>query len=439
MDSTQQLNSSLDDIPESSFVILIGDFNLPAINWSLDHPNPNNNGGLLEGKLRELVGDHFLEQLITDSTHRDGNKLDLLLCNYPEIINNVTLSTSEQFGFPTDHHIIEFEIQQTFARAKPIKWTIFDYRRGKFEDFRISLLQAGFNNDDLLTEEIDQHWTRWKEWFLTHVNKFIPTKVVRDANSPPWVDQEVRHLLRKKYAALKKYRQSKTTARNKKLRTLTQTIKYAMRQKHRHYLRKIKGSFLDNPKLFWSYHKSTCRHRASKVSEISYKSITAKTAVQKAELFNAFFSSVFTSPQSNINEDTVDNSLPIRTELNLSDIAIGADKVANFLNGLDTSKASGPVGLPSRLLKECAQQIAPSLCTFKCYGLTGSLLNWFANYLKYRRQRVVVDGAASQGTPVTSGVPQGSMLGPMLFVIFISDAPEVINNEGVPALFADDT
>ena len=214
-DCIQQLNSSLDDIPEASRIILIGDFNLPAIDWSLDHPNPNNNGGLLKDKFCELVGDHFLEQLITGSTHCDGSKLDLLLFNYPEIINNVTLSTSEQFGFPTDHHIIEFEIQQTISRAKPIKRTIFDYKRGNFQDLRTSILQAGFNIDGLLTEEIDQHWIRWKEWFLTHVNNFIPTKVVRDANSPPWVDQEVRHLLRKKYAALKKYRQSKTTPVNR--------------------------------------------------------------------------------------------------------------------------------------------------------------------------------------------------------------------------------
>jgi hypothetical protein len=105
------------------------------------------------------------------------------------------------------------------------------------------------------------------------------------------------------------------------------------------------------------------------VSEISYKGVTAKTAVHKAELFNAFFSSVFTSPRSNIGEDTTDNSLPIRTEQNLSDIAIGVDEVANCLHGLDTSKASGPDGLPSRLLKECAQQIAPSLCTLFNHSL----------------------------------------------------------------------
>ena len=214
LDSIQQLNSSLDNIPESSCMILIGDFNLPPIDWSLDHRNPNNNGGLLEDKLCELVGDHFLEQLISGSTHRDGNKLDLLLCNYAEIIKNVTSSTPEQFGFPTDHHIIGFEIQQKFSRAKPIKRTIFDYRCGNFEERRHSLLQAGFDSDGVLTEEIDQHWICWKEWFLAHVNNFIPKKVV-SCYSPPWFDGKVRHLLRKKYAALKKYRQSKTTAVNR--------------------------------------------------------------------------------------------------------------------------------------------------------------------------------------------------------------------------------
>ena len=142
-----------------------------------------------------------------------------------------------------------------------------------------------------------------------------------------------------------------------------------MRQKHRRYLGKVQGSFLDNPKLFWSYHKSTCCHRASKVSEISYKGVTAKTAVHKAELFNAFFSSVFTSPQSNLDEVTAHNSLPIRTELNLSDIAISTDEVASFLHNLDTSNASGLDGLPSMLLKNCAQQIAPSLCTLFNHSL----------------------------------------------------------------------
>jgi hypothetical protein len=56
-----------------------------------------------------------------------GNKLDLLLCNYPEIIMNVTTTSPEQYGYPTDHHILEFVIQQNFSRSQPIKQTIFDY------------------------------------------------------------------------------------------------------------------------------------------------------------------------------------------------------------------------------------------------------------------------------------------------------------------------
>ena len=68
-----------------------------------------------------------------------------------------------------------------------------------------------------------------------------------------------------------------------------------------------------------------------------------------------------------------------------------------------------------------------------------ALLAWFSDYLTGRLQRVVVDGAESQWAPVTSGMPQGSLLGPLVFTLFINDLKdEAIGEIGI-ALYADDT
>ena len=121
----------------------------------------------------------------------------------------------------------------------------------------------------LFSENIDEYWLTWKDLFLTVVSECIPVKTVKDTNSPPWIDAEARHCLRKKYTALRKYRRRKTATNKLKLRTLSQKVKYVIRAKHRDYLKKIESSFKRNPKLFWSYHKAIL-HSRGKPSVISY-------------------------------------------------------------------------------------------------------------------------------------------------------------------------
>ena len=60
------------------------------------------------------------------------------------------------------------------------------------------------------------------------------------------------------------------------------------------------------------------------------------------------------------------------------------------------------------------------------------------SYLSNRRQRVVLDRISSSWSDVSSGVQQGSLLGPLFFVAFISDLPEVILPGGTITLYADD-
>jgi len=82
------------------------------------------------------------------------------------------------------------------------------------------------------------------------------------------------------------------------------------------------------------------------------------------------------------------------------------------------------------------------LAKAKAHGIDGELMNWLRNWTEHRRQRVVLNGVDSEWTDVMSSVVQGSVLGPILFLIYINDIDDALqadDEEIYVSKFADDT
>ena len=77
------------------------------------------------------------------------------------------------------------------------------------------------------------------------------------------------------------------------------------------------------------------------------------------------------------------------------------------------------------------------LSKLKSYGIGGKLLQWIENFLSNRRQCVHLRGSKSDWINIFSGVPQGSVLGPFLFIVYVNDMPNVVSSDLY--MFADDT
>ena len=76
------------------------------------------------------------------------------------------------------------------------------------------------------------------------------------------------------------------------------------------------------------------------------------------------------------------------------------------------------------------------LSKLSTYGIAGNILQWIRAWLTQRSQQVVLDGSCSASAPVKSGVPQGTVMGPIMFLIYIND---IVDNISSPIrLFADD-
>ena len=541
-----------DEVNKYDKVCIVGDFNYPKVSWDGQWRGEKSND------IVEKVHNAFLIQKVENPTRRRPGQRptmdDWVLVNEDDLISKI--EHSQPIG-KSDHDVLKFQLYIDMTKPQTKVEYRYDYNKGDYNKLKAIINDTDW--DELETMDTEKAWNKIKQVINDGVEECVPKVKVSNENrlKPIWLNKYAIKKIKKKHNTYQRYLKTKKRSDYNKYISVRNECDRVLKRTRKEYEKQIAKESKYNPKKFWKYVKERTKASTgiSPLKDENGKLVASD--IEKAEVLNKFFASVFTAEDTNNLPDLQENS---RSKgISLTDMRVTPAAVEKKLQELNPNKAKGPDKISPRILKELSKELAKPLCVlfnktletgmlpkdwktaevkalFKkgnkneagnyrpvsltciickvieslvrdcvvshfedndlyaecqhgfrgkrscvtqlleviedftemadngdpfdivyldfrkafdsvpherliiklaAYGINGKVLQWIRSFLAGRTQKVKVGKEESEETDVKSGIPQGSVLGPILFTVFINDLPESLSC--YCKIFADDT
>lgn len=554
---TQVINN---EAAPNSQTMILGDFNLPTIQWHTDKNSVSLIPQPAAGSLNALFVDTLAFNEINQYNgvlNANGCILDLVLSTHSR--NTISVIENRVPLIDLDFLHPALYITVTIEKFKPIKkkpTMTYKYFKSDYNKINEALSKIDWLENFNVLSNVDDMVALFYDTLVPIIHEHTPLRPSKNERYPVWFSVSLIRCLKEKAKYHSKYKiygnlQDKLSfidARERCDKLLTDCFT----------LFKHSSSLLlrKHPKYIWRYVNSLKGNNSSLPNQMHHKNKIGIGGQEICNLFSEHFNTIYQSTTSINNSQYALVSGSKFDTASLGSIEVTENEVFKALSSLDAYKGAGPDALPSIVLRQCASglckplsiifqqslntgvfpsrwktahitpihkkgdlshienyrpisilsgagKLLESIVVKKMYwhvsqslninqhgfmprrstctnligyvndvlevldkggethaiytdfskafdlvnhdlllaklnklGIHGTLLRWFVSYLENRSQLVVVKGFSSVTTRVPSGVPQGSHLGPILFLIFINDLPNVIRSK--VKLYADD-